>query len=811
MLMFKSVKKMFDISEKEIKKSMKIVKKINDLEEKMIALPDGGLKAKTKEFKERIGNGESLESIMPEAYAVVREASKRVLGMRHYDVQLVGGIVLHSGNIAEMRTGEGKTLVSTLPVYLNALTGKGVHVITVNDYLAQRDATEMGELHKFLGLTVGINVGGLGQAEKREVYQCDITYGTNNEFGFDYLRDNMVLYAEDKVQRGMVFAIIDEVDSVLIDEARTPLIISGNAEKSTALYKKAQLVVKTMKENVHYKYDVKTKSVTLTEDGVSKVEKSYGIKNLFDISNVTINHHVKQALRANVVMKKDFDYVVTEGQVIIVDQFTGRMMAGRRFSEGLHQAIEAKEGVDIQNESMTLATITFQNYFRMYEKLSGMTGTAKTEASEFKEIYKMKVISIPTNLPIARVDKVDSIYKSDSEKYEAIVKEIEATHKTGQPILVGTANIETSELLSEKLSKVGVPHYVLNAKQHDKEAEIIAQAGHKDSVTIATNMAGRGTDIKLGEGVVELGGLKVVGTERHESRRIDNQLRGRAGRQGDPGESLFYLSLEDDLMKRFGRDNLKNMMDRLGVPNGQSIESKMVSRSIESAQKRVEGNNFDSRKWVLKFDDVLREQREIIYKQRDEILTLDSLKEFVLGMVRSNIEYAIQVNTEGGDIEEHWNYEGLIEYLNARIFEKDEVKKDDVWLMSKKELLKFFMDKVEVKYLEKEKLFGDGIREFEKVILLRTIDSKWMTHIDAMHKLRQGIHLRSYAQTDPLRDYQFEGFEMFESMMKSIEEDVATLVMKAQLEENTERVRVIKEEPKVPQKPKANLKIKKRK
>lgn len=807
--MIKTVKKLFDLSEKEIKKANKIVKKINALESDMEKLSDDELRAKTQEFKGRHQQGETLDQLLPEAYAVVREGSKRTLNMRHYDVQLIGGITLHKGNIAEMRTGEGKTLVSTLPVYLNALTGKGVHVITVNEYLAQRDAEEMGRLHQFLGLKVGINKNGLTSWEKKQVYACDITYGTNNEFGFDYLRDNMVLYKEDKVQRGLVYAIIDEVDSVLIDEARTPLIISGRAAKSTSLYKQANTIVLSMKLGVHYTYDEKTKNVTLTEDGVAKAEKSFGIQNLYDMANVNINHHMNQALKAHVVMKKDFDYVVSEGRIIIVDQFTGRLMEGRRFSEGLHQAIESKERVEIQNESMTLATITFQNYFRMYEKLAGMTGTAKTEAAEFNEIYKMRVISIPTNLPIARVDKVDSIYKTDSEKYKAIVAEVKNAHQTGQPVLVGTANIETSELLSDKLKKAGVPHYVLNAKQHDKEAEIISQAGHKGSVTIATNMAGRGTDIKLGENVVELGGLKVIGTERHESRRIDNQLRGRAGRQGDPGVSVFYLSLEDELMRRFGKDNLKNMMERLGVPEGQSIESKMVTRAIESAQKRVEGNNFDSRKWVLKFDDVLREQREIIYKQRDEVLESDNLKEFVMGMVKANLRLAIEVNLiEGGDEQ---NFEGLVDYVNARLFEADEVKVEEISKMKKEEVFNYFLSKVEEKYELKEKQFGEAIREFEKVILLRSIDSKWMEHIDAMHKLRQGIHLRSYAQTDPLRDYQFEGFDMFERMMKAIEEEISTMIMKAQVEENNERVQVIKEEKSPSKKPKVNLKIVKRK
>lgn len=784
----------------------KVVQKINELEPVMQQLSDEEIKYKTEEFKKRVQEGEKLDRILPEAYALVREASTRVLGMRHYDVQMLGGIALHNGNIAEMRTGEGKTLVSTLPVYLNALTGKGVHVITVNEYLAQRDAEEMGKLHTFLGLSVGINLAGMTQGEKKEAYACDITYGTNNEFGFDYLRDNMVLYNEDKVQRGLVFAIVDEVDSVLIDEARTPLIISGRANESTALYKQADLVVKTMKVDVHYKYDEKTKQVTLTEDGVTKVEKAFAVQNLYDVSNVGINHHINQALKANVVMKKDYDYVVSEGQIIIVDQFTGRMMEGRRFSDGLHQAIEAKENVKIENESMTLATITFQNYFRMYQKLAGMTGTAKTEAEEFREIYNMYVITIPTNLPIQRLDKVDVIYKSESEKFDAIVDEINEAYQRKQPILVGTANIETSEYLSERLKKIKVPHYVLNAKNHEKEAEIIAEAGQIGAVTIATNMAGRGTDIKLGEGVKELGGLMVLGTERHESRRIDNQLRGRSGRQGDPGVSVFFLSLEDELMRRFGRDNLKTMMERLGIPDGESIESKMVSKAIESAQKRVEGNNFDSRKWVLKFDDVLREQREIIYKQRDDILEHDSLKELVLSMIQTTLEHAVEFH-----MGEEPNLEGLVQYVNGRLFDVDEITVNDLNYKSTADILAYLTQKVEEKYHEKEVEFGENIREFEKVVLLRAIDSKWIEHIDSMTQLKQGIHLRSYAQTDPLREYQFEGFEMFENMKISIAEEVATIVMKAKTQANSERVQVVKMDNPSAKKPKVNVKVVKRK
>lgn len=809
--MLKTVKKWFDISEKELKKMTKTIKKINNLEEEMKKLSDEELRKKTDEFKSRLEKGETTEDILPEAFAVVREASTRVLHMRHYDVQLMGGIALHKGNIAEMRTGEGKTLVSTLPVYLNALEGKGVHVITVNEYLAERDAKEMGQLHAFLGLTVGINLNKLNQEEKKEVYRSDITYGTNNEFGFDYLRDNMVLYKENKTQRGLHFAIVDEVDSVLIDEARTPLIISGKAEKSTSMYGQADVVVKSMKAEKHYIYDEKTKGVNLTEEGTSKVEKVFAIENLYDVSNATINHHINQALKAHVVMKKDYDYVVSEGQVIIVDQFTGRMMEGRRYSDGLHQAIEAKERVKIEDESMTLATITFQNYFRMYKKLAGMTGTAKTEATEFKEIYNMYVITVPTNLPIAREDKVDVIYKSEKEKFNAIIETIKEANLRGQPVLVGTANIETSEFLSEQLKKVKVPHYVLNAKYHDKEAEIIAQAGERGSVTIATNMAGRGTDIKLGEGVKDLGGLFVIGTERHESRRIDNQLRGRSGRQGDEGLSVFYLSLEDELMRRFGKDNLRNMMDRLGVPEGESIESRMVSKAIESAQKRVEGNNFDARKWVLKFDDVLREQREIIYKQRDEVLESASVKEFIVSMINATIEQAVEFHLSFDDSEVTRDYEALLTYINVRLFEPSSYQLDDIKEMDKKQLVEFFTARAGEKYEQKETLFGVNMREFEKVILLRSLDSKWVQHIDAMTQLRQGIHLRSYAQSDPLREYQMEGFDMFERMMQTIEEEVATTFMRTQTQATNQRVEVVRVDKTVTDKPKGKAKIIKRK
>lgn len=789
--MFKGIGKIFDISAKEIKRMTKTVTKINKLEEQTKLLTDVELCAKTEAFKQRLSNGETLDDILPEAFAVVREASVRVLNMRHYDVQLIGGLALHKGNIAEMRTGEGKTLVSTLPVYLNALSGNGVHVVTVNDYLAQRDAHEMGQVHQFLGLSVGVNTSGMTSEEKQAAYNCDVTYGTNNEFGFDYLRDNMVLYHEQKTQRGLAYAIIDEVDSVLIDEARTPLIISGRAEKSTSIYKKADTIAKKMVDERDYKYDIKTKNISLTEEGVEKAERYFGINNLYDISNAAINQNISQALKAHIVMKKDQDYVVMSGQVIIIDQFTGRMMEGRRYSDGLHQAIEAKERVAIQDETMTLATVTFQNYFRMYKKLAGMTGTARTEAKEFREIYNIDVITIPTNLPVKREDKVDVIFKTNKEKYEAIVGRIKTAYGKGQPVLLGTANIETSELLSSMLRKSQIPHYVLNAKQHEKEAEIIAQAGQKGSVTIATNMAGRGTDIKLGDGVVDLGGLMVIGTERHESRRIDNQLRGRSGRQGDPGLSVFYLSLEDDLMKRFGKDNLRSVMERLGVPEGEAIESKMVSKSIETAQRRVEGNNFDARKWVLKFDDVLREQREIIYTQRDEVLLSEDLKDLVLGMVNSTIENALD-SLVADNNQQEWDLDSLVLYLNDRLFEQNELTVEELKEKTKRELFSYVMEKAHTKYKNKQKSHVKTFQEFEKVVLLRVIDSKWMDHIDSMHQLRQGIHLRSYAQTDPLREYQMEGFSMFEAMVKTIEEQSAMMILKTVIEEGAKRVEVVK-------------------
>ncbi|WP_270583271.1 preprotein translocase subunit SecA [Bacillus smithii] len=785
--------KLFDANKREVKRLKKMADQIDALSSEMEKLSDDQLRAKTEEFKQRHQNGESLDDLLIEAFAVVREGARRVLGLYPYKVQLMGGIALHEGNIAEMKTGEGKTLTATMPVYLNALAGKGVHVVTVNEYLASRDAKEMGKLYEFLGLTVGLNLNSMSKEEKKEAYQADITYGTNNEFGFDYLRDNMVLYKEDKVQRPLYYAVIDEVDSILIDEARTPLIISGQAEKSTQLYIQANAFVKTLKRDEDYTYDEKTKAVLLTEEGINKAEKYFGIDNLFDLKHVTLNHHISQALKAHVSMHRDVDYVVQDGEIVIVDQFTGRLMKGRRYSDGLHQAIEAKEGLKIQNESMTLATITFQNYFRMYAKLAGMTGTAKTEEEEFRNIYNMRVIVIPTNKPVIREDRPDLIYATMEGKFRAVVEDIYQRHMTGQPVLVGTVAIETSELLSKMLTKKGVRHNVLNAKNHQREAEIIAHAGEKGAVTIATNMAGRGTDIKLGEGVSELGGLAVIGTERHESRRIDNQLRGRSGRQGDPGVTQFYLSMEDELMRRFGSDNLKNMMSRLGMDDSQPIQSKMVTRAVESAQKRVEGNNFDARKRLLEYDDVLRQQREIIYKQRDEVLESDNLRSIIENMIRSVLERVVQSHASTAEDEEQWNLQGIVDYVNANLLPEGDVTVEDLLGKEPDEMVDLIFSKVQKRYDEKEEsLSKEQMREFEKVILLRAVDSKWIDHIDAMEQLREGIHLRAYGQIDPLREYQNEGYQMFELMIEAIEEETAKYIMKAEIHSNLERQEVAK-------------------
>ena len=804
--------KLFDPNKSELKRLTKTAAKVEALASMAEGLSDEQLTAKTDEFRERYTNGESLDDMLPEAFAVVREASRRVLGMYPFNVQLMGGIALHEGNISEMKTGEGKTLTSTMPVYLNAITGKGVHVITVNEYLASRDANEMGQLFNFLGLSVGLNLAGMSREEKQEAYNADITYGTNNEFGFDYLRDNMVLYKEQMVQRPLHYAVIDEVDSILIDEARTPLIISGSAKKSTQLYMQANAFVRTLSKEQDYTYDEKTKSVQLTEEGMSKAERAFGIDNLFDISHAALNHHIGQALKAHASMHLDVDYVVQDGEIVIVDQFTGRLMKGRRYSDGLHQAIEAKEGLEIQNESMTLATITFQNYFRMYQKLAGMTGTAKAEEEEFRNIYNMNVIAIPTNRDIVRDDRADLIFATMEGKFNAVVEDIAERHAKGQPVLVGTVAIETSEYVSQLLKKKGVPHNVLNAKQHEREGNIILDAGQPGAVTIATNMAGRGTDIKLGEGVADLGGLAVIGTERHESRRIDNQLRGRSGRQGDPGVTQFYLSLEDELMRRFGSDNIKSMMSRLGMGDNEPIQSKMVSKAVESAQKRVEGNNYDARKQLLEYDDVLRQQREIIYKQRFDVLDSENLRGIVEAMIRSSLERNVYAFGPDGESEE-WNIQGLLDFVYANLLPENSLDEAALKELDGEEIINLLFDKIIEQYNQKEaQLSPEQMREFEKVIVLRAVDSKWMDHIDAMDQLRQGIHLRAYAQINPLNEYQQEGYRMFEAMVAAIEDDVAKYIMKAEIRNNLEREEVVKgqavnpkaEDGEVKRKPKRN-------
>ena len=781
---------MFDVNKKELKKLSKIADAVEALAAQMEALSDEQLQAKTQEFRDRFAGGEPLDDIRVEAFAVCREASRRVLGMYPFRVQIMGAATLDEGNIAEMKTGEGKTLTSTLAVYLNAITGKGVHVVTVNEYLASRDAGEMGELYDFLGLTVGLNLNSLSKDEKRAAYEADITYSTNNELGFDYLRDNMVLYKEERVQRPLYFAVIDEVDSILIDEARTPLIISGQAAKSVQLYKQSNAFVRMLKNEEDYTYEEESKGVTLTESGIEKAEKAFGIDNLYDLAHVRLLHAINQSLKAQVSMHLDVDYVVQDGEIVIVDGFTGRLMKGRRYSDGLHQAIEAKENVEIQNESMTMATITFQNYFRMYEKLSGMTGTAKTEEEEFRNIYNMNVIAIPTNKPIARDDRADLIFATMGGKYEAVAAEIAERHKIGQPVLVGTVAIETSEIISHLLTKHKIPHNVLNAKNHEREAEIIIGAGEKGAVTIATNMAGRGTDIKPGEGVLELGGLAVIGTERHESRRIDNQLRGRSGRQGNPGVTQFYLSLEDDLMRRFGSDNMKNMMTKLGMDDAQPLQSKIVSRAVESAQKRVEGNNFDARKRLLQYDDVLRQQREVIYGERYQILESENMRELVETMIEQAVEQNVAIFTQHENKDE-WNLKAIEDYATNNLLQEGDVTASALTGKSAEDIVAYILAKVAERYDEKEQeMTPERMREFEKVILLRSIDTKWIDHIDAMDQLRQGIHLRAYGQNDPLREYQQEGFHMFEEMMASVRDDVAKYAMKAEIRSNLEREEV---------------------
>lgn len=790
------LKGLFDAGYKELKRIDKVVKKIEALADEYKQLSDEELKGKTAIFRERLKNGETLDSLIPEAFATVREAATRVLHMTPFRVQLMGALAMHGGNIAEMKTGEGKTLTSTLVAYLNALPGEGVHIVTVNEYLAHRDATEMGELFKWLGLTVGLNLRELTTEQKQEAYNCDITYSTNNELGFDYLRDHMVIYKEQIVQRPLNFAIVDEVDSILIDEARTPLIISGGAKNTGNLYQQADLFVKRLKVDEDYTIDIKARHITLTEEGMAKAEKFFGLENLYDINNVNLLHHINNALRANYIMTRDVDYVVQDNAVIIVDSFTGRLMHGRQFSEGLHQAIEAKEHVEIKKETRTVATITFQNYFRMYKKLAGMTGTAKTEEEEFRNIYNMYVVEIPTNKPVIRVDMPDSMYVTMKAKFEAIADDIKARYLKGQPVLVGTISIETSEHLSNLLTKRGIPHNVLNAKQHEREAEIIAKAGQKGSVTIATNMAGRGTDIKLGPGVVELGGLAVIGTERHESRRIDNQLRGRSGRQGDPGYTKFYLSAEDDLMRRFGSDRFKTLLGvMVNQKDGteQALESKMFSRFVESAQKKIEGNNYDSRKTVLEYDEVLRKQREIIYGQRHQILFLDDITEIILPMMKNACTRLVLNRATSERRNDTLDYKGLIEDIDGKFFPLNYIALSEVENKTVGETIDFLMNKCTQLLAEKKANFGEDIyREFLKVVLLRVVDTYWMEHIDAMSELRQAVRLQVYAQINPLREYQEVGFSKFEIMIQNIENDAMRYINRAQIRENLQREQVVK-------------------
>ena len=758
-----------------------IVRRINDLEPKLVGLSDASLQEKTFEFKNRLANGETLDDILPEAFAVVREASRRVTGMRHFDVQLLGGIVLHRGDIAEMRTGEGKTLVATLPVYLNALTGKGVHVVTVNDYLATRDSEDMGRIYKFLGLSVGLIVHDLTYDQRRRAYNADVTYGTNNEFGFDYLRDNMVISADQMVQRPLNYCIVDEVDSILIDEARTPLIISGPGEKSTDLYYTLAGIVKTFTKD-DYTMDEKQKTIAPTDSGVAKVEKMLGISNMFDNDHLDLNHLVIQALRARFMMHRDKDYVVKNGEIVIVDEFTGRLMFGRRYSDGLHQSIEAKENVKVQGESKTLATITFQNYFRMYDKLAGMTGTAKTEEDEFNKIYKLDVYVIPTNKPAIRRDLPDVIYKTKNAKYRAVVREVKKRHATGQPILVGTTSINQSEILSQLLDKENIVHNVLNAKYHEKEAEIIKNAGQKGMVTIATNMAGRGTDIKLGPGVAELGGLMIIGTERHESRRIDNQLRGRAGRQGDPGTTQFFLSLEDDLMRIFGSENISKFMDKLGMDEDEPITAKMITRSIEKAQKKVESHNFEIRKYVLEYDDVMNQQREVLYSQRRQVLTADSLRDTIMGMVDDIIHEGLDKYANEKLYPEEWDFAGLLSQMQQYFVPKNATSVEELENLSRVEVQDKLKQIAVDLYEERLKEIGEQtMKELEKAIMLRVVDSKWMDHLDAMDALKEGINLRAYGQKNPLVEYKFEAYEMFEEMIESIKRTVVTFLYHIQV------------------------------
>ncbi len=791
--MLKVFKKIFDNEYKELKKFELIANAIDELDEDMAKLSDKELASYTDKFKKRLEDGETLEDIMVEAFAVCREAAYRCVGMKPFYVQLLGGLAIHYGNIAEMKTGEGKTLTCVLPAYLNALTGKGVHVVTVNEFLATRDSEWMGSIFKFLGLTVGLNLRSMSPNEKRDAYNCDILYSTNSEIGFDYLRDNMVVRKENRVQRKLNYCIVDEVDSILIDEARTPLIISGGAAQSVNMYIQADNFAKSLKENEDYIMDVKTKSINLSDEGSEKAEKHFNVKNLYDIDNTSLVHCINQALRANYFMNKDVDYVVQDDAIVIVDQFTGRLMKGRAYSDGLHQAIEAKEGVTINQETKTVATITYQNLFRMYNKLSGMTGTAKTEEEEFRDIYNMYVISIPTNKPVIRVDEVDLLYSNKQGKYSAIIKEIEARHKLGQPVLVGTIAIETSELISKLLDKKGIKHEVLNAKNHSREAEIISHAGEKGSVTIATNMAGRGTDIKLGEGVLELGGLCVIGTERHESRRIDNQLRGRSGRQGDPGFTQFYVSFEDELMVRFGSDKYKDMLQNMGFTGEQAIRNKMFAKSFESAQKRVEGNNYDIRRHLLQYDDVMNNQRNIIYDKRNQILdsesihesTLQLLSDYVTNIINNHLGDTNRLNDE--------DYNEILEETNENILKHHRISITEIQGKSAPEVIDVIAGRVKEEYEEKLADIPEEVsNEFEKAITLRIIDNYWMEHISTMSHLREGIGLRGYGNTNPLQAYTMEGYELFDNMLERINKEVSIMLIKAEIRQNVERKEVVK-------------------
>ena len=769
---------------KEIKKMRAIADHINEIEPNYVKLSDANLVAKTDEFKRRLQKGETLDDLLPEAFAVVREASKRVLGMRHFDVQLMGGICLHNGNIAEMRTGEGKTLVATLPVYLNALTGKGVHVVTVNDYLATRDSEQMGRLYNFLGLSTGLIVANLDFNQRREAYACDITYGTNNEFGFDYLRDNMVSDVLQMVQRPLNYAIVDEVDSILIDEARTPLIISGPGQRSTDNYYKLAKIVPHLVRDEDYIIDEKQKTIAPTDSGIEKVEKMLGVENLYDAENIELNHLLGASLRAYAMMHRDTDYVVKDGEVVIVDEFTGRLMFGRRYSDGLHQAIEAKEGLKVERESQTLASVTFQNYFRMYEKLAGMTGTAKTEEKEFIDIYGLEVIPIPPNKPLIRTDLPDQIFKTKAAKYRAVVRNAVERHKVGQPLLIGTTSITQSEELSDMLLRAGVPHSVLNAKHHEKEAEIVANAGQMGMVTIATNMAGRGTDITLGEGVPELGGLAILGTERHESRRIDNQLRGRSGRQGDLGSSQFFLSLEDDLMRIFGADNITGIMDKLGMEEDEPIEHSLITKSIERAQKKVEDHNYNIRKYVLEYDDVMNQQREVLYEQRRRILRNESLRETINEMIDKLVTDSVDAYADEKLYPEEWDYEGLYKHLSQYFLTEEIMTPQDMEEYTRQELLERLLEIAHEEYQDRVNMLGEAMfSQLEKAIMLRVVDNKWMEHLDNMDMLREGIGLRAYGQKNPLVEYKFEAFEMFQNMIAAIQDEtiMALYKIRAQL------------------------------